>query len=659
MYIKQLDKNLANMIAAGEVVERPASAVKELCENSVDAGASSITVEIKGGGISMIKVTDNGCGIHPDDVENAFKRHATSKIATPEDLNNIYTFGFRGEALASIASVAKVTLYTRMAEFDEGMQACANYGEITDVSPMPGFVGTSIKIEDLFYTTPARLKFLKKEATEAGYIEETVRKTALAHPEVSFRLVADGKEKLFTPGDGNLKNTVFTIYGKQIASQLDPVDYKDDNIRVSGLVSNPVFTKKTRSMQIFFVNNRPVVSRMLITALEEAYKNIIPHTVHPVGIIKLDVPAGSIDINVHPAKLEVKFSDESRIYRAVYWAVKNALAKPVMPKITDKAPEKAETEIYTAGIKAATDHKPAMEDRAVQSSGNSNHSISKPAVQTGSFVRQQMSQQAQKLAEEFVATPVKKEENLPTYKFASDEKPTEEKIFKAAVKLELKPAEKASAEKQETFRIDAQQTAQVGQLIDKSGEFTVVGQIFCTYIIVEKGSDVILIDQHAAHEHINYAKLLKQSEQSSVISQSLLAPEIVRLSPAEKVAALDNREFFAVAGFEIDDFGNNDICIRSVPQVIEIDEITPVFEEILSNFRQGKVDVTDEMRRRALYTVACRSSIKAGKRMTPKEMEALVRDLFEIDKTVTCPHGRPAWVVMDKTFIEKQFKRLM
>ena len=658
MYIKQLDKNLANMIAAGEVVERPASAVKELCENSVDAGASSITVEIKGGGISMIKVTDNGCGIHPDDVENAFKRHATSKISTPDDLNNIYTFGFRGEALASIAAVAKVTLYTRMAEFDEGMQACANYGEINDVTSMPGFVGTSIKIEDLFYTTPARLKFLKKEATEAGYIEETVRKTALAHPEVSFRLITDGKEKLFTPGDGNLKNTVFTIYGKQMSEQLESVDFKDDNIRVTGLISNPVFTKKTRSMQIFFVNNRPVVSRMLMTALEEAYKNIIPHTLHPVGIIKLDVPAGSIDINVHPAKLEVKFSDESRIYRAVYWAVKNALAKPVMPKITDVAQSENK---QRDGIKAATEHKPVMADKTVKSSGHGYTEIKKPAEQTGVFNRPDISQQAQKFAQEFVAKLPKKEEPQTVYKFSSNEKAETEKK-PAAETIDSDKVSKQVAtqpENTENLRINPQQTVQVAQLIDKSGDFTVVGQIFCTYIIVEKGSDVLLIDQHAAHEHINYAKLVKQSQQASVVSQTLLAPEIVTLSPSEKATALENRDFFESAGFEIDDFGNNDICLRSVPQVMGVDEITSVFEEILSNFRQGRVDTTDEMRRRALYTVACRSSIKAGKRMTMQEMETLARDLFEIDKTVTCPHGRPAWVVMDKAFIEKQFKRLM
>lgn len=656
MYIKQLDKNLANMIAAGEVVERPASAVKELCENSVDAGASSITVEIKGGGISMIKVTDNGCGIHPDDVENAFKRHATSKIATPEDLNNIYTFGFRGEALASIASVAKVTLYTRMAEFDEGMQACANYGEITDVAPMPGFVGTSIKIEDLFYTTPARLKFLKKEATEAGYIEETVRKTALAHPEVSFRLITDGKEKLFTPGDGNLKNTVFTIYGKQIADQLDPVDYKDENIRVTGLISNPVFTKKTRSMQVFFVNNRPVVSRMLMTALEEAYKNIIPHTVHPVGIIKLDVPAGSIDINVHPAKLEVKFSDESRIYRAVYWAVKNALAKPVMPKITDETPLQKHTDF---DIKAATEHKPEMANRQVQMTSHTLHTPH-TAPQKSVAVPEKsgfesIAQRAREMAQNFVATPAKKAETQGSFNFASSEK-TEST---AADNPTVIKADSMPHQPPQNRNIDAAKTVQVGELVDKSGVFTVVGQIFCTYIIVEKGSDVILVDQHAAHEHINYAKLVKQSEQMSVTSQSLLAPEILTLSPAEKAIALENSEFFASAGFEIDDFGNNDICIRSVPQVMGIDSIAPVFEEILSNFKQGKVDITDEMRKRALYTVACRSSIKAGKRMTMQEMETLVRDLFEIDKTITCPHGRPAWVVMDKTFIEKQFKRLM
>lgn len=624
MFIKLLDKNLANMIAAGEVVERPASVVKELCENSVDAGAGVVTVEIAGGGLRFIKVTDNGCGIHPDDVESAFLRHATSKISKPEDLNNIYTLGFRGEALASIAAVAKVSLYTRCAAFETGVTCCANCGEITQSEETQGFIGTSIKVEDLFYTTPARLKFLKKDTTETGYVEETVRKTAIAHPEVSFRFIADGKEKLFTPGDSVLKNTVFTIYGKEAASQLFDINYSDGAVEVTGLAGNPVYTKKTRNMQMFFVNNRPVVNRMMSSALAEAYKGYIPGGVFPVGIIKLSVPANTVDINVHPAKLEVKFSDESRIYKAVYHGVRNALAKPVMPKIQY---EKASTEETAV--------------KSVYAQGKISAAVSEVNIE-------KIKPRSDEKFGRFVLNQ--------TYSLKRNSVSGEENGY--FMKAEA-PKKSGYAPYTETLRTAAEKPVQLGIEVDKTADFQIIGQLFMTYILLEKENELILIDQHAAHEHITYARLKEQYDKREITSQQLLSPLIMRAEPLEIAYAAENGGFLKELGFDIEPFGNSDLAVRALPQAVNIDEVESLVQEIINAAMDKKQNLDTAVQERALFTIACRSSIKAGKRLTYEEMNNLAEQLFNIDKTVTCPHGRPAWAAMDKTFIEKQFKRLM
>ena len=613
MFIKLLDKDLANMIAAGEVVERPASAVKELCENSIDAGASMVTVEIRGGGVRMIQVTDNGCGIHPEDVANAFLRHATSKISVPDDLDHIYTLGFRGEALASIAAVAKVELYTRTAEYEIGCQCAATCGNITEVQRLPGFVGTRIRAEDLFYNTPARMKFLKKASTEAGYVEEAVRKMALSHPEVSFRFVADGKEKLFTPGDGKLENAVFTIYGKDISGALLPVDYAEGGLGVTGLVSNPVYTRKTRSLQIFFVNNRPIISRMLTNALEEACKNLIPAGAHPAGIIKLSIPADTVDVNVHPSKLEVKFSDESKIYKAVYWAVKNALATPVIPQLLDPepeppAPQKPKSMTLREPVAGYAVCAPAAEQRPSESAVSPDVST-KPA-----FPPQRL-------------TEILSREYRP--------------VGQPAPKTQKKP---------EYMQIGVELAPEIG--------YNIIGQAFDTYILLQRGEDLIIIDQHAAHEHINYAKLVQQAETGGITVQQLLTPAVVRLEPAEKAFLLSQLPFFSEIGFEIEDFGNHDIAVRGVPEGIPFGEIEGTLTEVAEAAMQNKMNVETQDRQYALYTVACRASIKAGKKLTLPEMQNLADQLFAIDKTVTCPHGRPAWITMERHFIEKQFKRV-
>lgn len=637
MFIKLLDKNLANMIAAGEVVERPASAVKELIENSIDAGASLVTVEISGGGLKYIRVSDNGCGIHPDDVENAFMRHATSKISKPEDLDGIYTLGFRGEALASIAAVAEVSLYTRTAEFENGMTCGANYGVIENVTETPGFVGTELRVKNLFYNTPARLKFLKKDVTEAGYVEEVVKKTALAHPEVSFRFISGGKEKIFTPGDGNLLNTVFAIYGKATADQLLKVDAESDAVNIEGFVGNPVYTKKTRTMQLFYVNRRPIVSRLAANALEEAFKGVIPINTHPVCFLNISVPPEVVDVNVHPSKLEVKFSDEQRIYRAVYYAVKNALNVKIMPKLAEKedsAPEpRYEKPVSDSGMSAADMNSAAS------------FTLEKPTD----------------ISELYSEIP----RNLPAYTrlVANPQKPPVRsfKEFGSSysytdTKTDIK------AEKVENCQkniIKSENYVQIGVELGEKLGYNIIGQIFDTYILAEHGDELILIDQHAAHEHITYAKLIEGYRNKSIVSQTMLTPEVVTLSAVEKALLLENEDFFKNIGFEIENFGGNDIIVRSIPENTDIADIGTVITELLENLKNGRLDAGTAAAENALHTVACRASIKAGKKLDRREAENLVSALFAIDKTITCPHGRPAWFAIDKKFIEKQFKRIM
>ncbi|MBR5587158.1 MAG: DNA mismatch repair endonuclease MutL [Clostridia bacterium] len=599
MFIKLLDKNLSNMIAAGEVVERPASAVKEMIENSVDAGAGVVTVEISGGGLKMIKVTDNGCGIHPEDASAAFMRHATSKISKPQDLDAIYTLGFRGEALASIAAVAEVELYTRTAEFEVGMTASANYGEIENAVETPGFVGTSIKVTNLFYNTPARLKFLKRESTEAGYCEEAVRKTALAHPEVSFRFISDGKEKLFTPGDGILKNTIFTLYGKSTLESMNEFSREDDGIKVTGFVSDITGAKKTRSMQMFFVNNRPVVSKMMANAVEEACKGMIPNGMHPAAIVKIAIPATEVDINVHPAKLEVKFSDEGRIYRAIYHAAKNSFAVPEMPKI-DIVPEPVPT--------------PA--------------SVLRPEIKPEPTVMKQPDIGYQPTARPAVPI-VNQQKFVPVFKKAT------------------KPVVMAQPEKVQTKIED-----------EKIADYRIVGQIFDTYILVERGDEMLLVDQHAAHEHINFGRLKEQYDEGKVSSQQLLAAKSVNLSPIEKATLSENADLLEQMGFECEDFGGNSVMVRGVPEAVNPEKIGDVLSEILEMINNHKADLTTERKMKMLETMSCRGSIKAGKKLSFAEMQNLVQKLFEIEKTVNCPHGRPAIVAVSKDFVEKQFCRI-
>ncbi|MBQ3053335.1 MAG: DNA mismatch repair endonuclease MutL [Clostridia bacterium] len=632
MLVKVLDPQLANMIAAGEVVERPSSVAKELCENAIDAGASSVTVEIQGGGLKRLSVTDNGSGIHPDDMETAFLRHATSKISSPKDLEAIFTLGFRGEALASIAAVAKVTMTSRMEGAGEGKSVIMEGGKLISSEICGCPVGTRTLVENLFYNTPARMKFLKKDYTEAGYVEEVVRKLALAHPEISFRFISDGKEKVFTPGDGSIEGAAYAIYGKDVQSGMVPVSYSDGGITVSGLTGNLTLYRKNRALQCFFVNNRCIVSRTLTLAVEEAYKGLIPVGTFPVTILKVEINPSLVDVNVHPAKLEVKFFEENKIYSAVYWAVKNATHQKLTPKIDAEKPEEKNIP-YTAPL-------------------------NNPSISNGSY-----GADSGKKATGFEYQPTKQEkeefDKLNTQNIIRQEfKNYGDTLAQMPYEENTQIPKDTKTDNQGAYKkindIEFIQTA----VIDSEDNYKILGQLFNTYILVEEGDKLVLIDQHAAHERLIYEKLVKEKGEKQIMPQMLLVPEVVSLTPVELSIVTENKEFFENLGWELEPFGDNDIAVRAVPYVITKEQTKDTLIEIIEGLKSGKQSSLTEKEDRIMYTIACRSAIKGHDALTLTEMQELVKRVKESDKTITCPHGRPVSTIVTKAFIEKLFKRL-
>lgn len=638
--IQVLDSALSNMIAAGEVVERPMSVVKELCENAIDAGATAVTVEISGGGLEMMRISDNGSGIAPEEVQTAFLCHATSKISKPDDLTEIRTLGFRGEALASICAVARVEVRTKAYGYDFGVSCKLEAGEVLYQEETGCAQGTVMTVRDLFFNTPARKKFLRKDYTEAGYIEEAVRKLSLAHPEISFRYINENKEKIFTPGDARLENTALCLYGKDVARELLPIQNEYEGIRVEGLAGNISLYKKNRSMQTFFVNNRCIVNRAMAAALEEAYKGLLAGGCFPVATVKVFVDPSCVDVNVHPAKLEVKFINESAVYKAVYWAVKNALsankitpmlsAEPTVESQTESVPIQVvapprETVIQTETRTAENPPQPYPQPRQTVAPF-------RPAAQSGLGVR---------------------EEYIPPRQVT----PTEQQTMTAvsAEQHQNAPTRQAAETPQQTQAVE--EVKQTGLSLEQLRDYRVIGQLFATYILLEQDGKLIVIDQHAAHERLIYERLVQERSRRAVSPQQLLVPEVVSLTPVEKGFVLEHLELFAELGFEAEDFGSGDIALRSVPAEVETKCIADMFTEVVTLGMKNANSLTPEVQERMLYTVACRAAIKASKILTVQEMEQLVEDVMKTPNTLTCPHGRPVTVALDKTFMEKLFKR--
>ena len=605
--IHVLDKSVSNMIAAGEVVSRPASAVKELIENAMDAGAKNITVEIKNGGISFLSVTDDGSGIEEDDILTAFMPHATSKIASAKDLDSIMTYGFRGEALSSIAAVSRITLVTKTLDADEAVKLELEGGEVKGSETVGAKTGTHIAVSDIFFNTPARYKFLKKDSAEAAAVTDVVQKAALSRPDISVRYISSGREAFKTQGDGNLLNAVYSLFGGDIAKHMIKVDYSDSGVRVTGYSGTAAVARPNRNMQIFFVNGRSVVSRTVSFALSEAYKNQLTVGRFPSAVLNIEVDPSAVDVNVHPSKTEVKFTDEKAIYDAVYWGVKNMLyEKPYVPAVE------------------SITKKPAEPVRPAQTEA--------PKEQNPIVARVQKSLDTfEKKSGFHKIEPVKKEASKT---FAAEER----------VKYEPKPEEKP-----------AQQTIAA----EETDDFTLIGQVFGTYLIAQKGSDMLLIDQHAAHERLNYEALKKKRDENEPAGQLFLVPEVISLSDSDMVVWEENREFFKSIGFETDKMGENDIMIRSAPYGTDVSDSGDVIREILTLLSDKRHDNRRTyLEERAMYTVSCKAAIKANMAISPLEQRELIKKVLALPGINTCPHGRPIMIKMTKEKIEKEFKRI-
>ena len=640
--INVLDISIANMIAAGEVVERPSSVVKELVENSIDAGAKHITVEIKNGGMSYIRVTDDGCGIESDDVRTAFLPHATSKIKTSEDLNRIYTLGFRGEALSSIASVAKVEIYTKTKDAHVGKRLLIEGGTVLEEDDAGCPLGTTIIVRNLFYNTPARQKFLKKDATEASYVSDVISKIVLGNPSVSIKYISNSKN-ISTSGDGNLKNSIYAIYGKDYLNHLLEVDFSDENIQITGYVGNSSLARKNRNYQTFFINGRNIQSKTMSVALSEAYKNTIMTGQFPFAVLNVKVNSAFVDVNVHPTKMEVRFSDDKKIFDAIYWAAKNALnEKKHIPEIKTEKPKI----VYESAINPKTVKQSEinfLKDAFVADAPKKEVSVKKNI--TINDILPERKQESKVLSD--AIGKIKNE-------YLKDEKETKNDSFVREIPKEepVKKEEPIKAEEEKTHK-----ETKKSYLPDV--DFKVVGQVFSTYIIVEMEGEMHIIDQHAAHERLYFEQFLKDLNEGKIYSQMMLVPHTVNLTDIEFNRVIENMDFFKKVGFVIEEFGTNVIIVREVPETLvdaALNDLMADLIEIVSR-TDGKMHTDAEIE--ALHTMACKRAIKGNRTLTQNEMEKLVSDVFNLENINTCPHGRPIEMKMTKKELEKNFKRIV
>ena len=631
--ILQLPPHIANLIAAGEVVERPASVVKELVENAVDAGATKVTVEIKDGGMTFLRVTDNGCGMSAEDARTAFLRHATSKLRTAEDLAAISQMGFRGEALAAIASVSRIDLMTKTADQLAGTSLHLEAGTVTEESEAGCPDGTTIIIRDLFFNTPARMKFMKSDTVEGGRVAAAVQLQALAHPDVAITFLRDGKQVLTTPGTGGLEAAVYCVYGRECA-QMVKVDSRWEQYHLTGYVSKPTDARPSRSLQTFFVNGRPVKSKIMIAALEEAYRNRIMVGKFPACVLHLLLPANMVDVNVHPAKTEVKFLSEKAVFDSIHYGVLGALNQTAdRPQVQFKpqTPPVQRTAATPVPPKAAS---PApKKDPFFRTMTAEEYKAFSAAMQDAPRPRQEAAVAAAGKIERGAVVPMREQAILPRVSQPAAPKPP-------AAPAPL-PAEPEMEQ----------------QALDMPAEipWRMVGELYNAYIIVQQGEEGFLIDKHAAHERILFEKL--KANQEAISSQVLLTPVTVRLAPSAAAELMANGELLSDLGFEIEEFGDNTLLLRQIPMDLGPELAAEAVESIAADLLSGRREEKNQVRDEILHTVACKAAIKAGWKNDEAELLALVRQVMADDNLKYCPHGRPICVSLSKKQLEKQFKR--
>ena len=715
-----LDELTINKIAAGEVIERPASVVKEMVENSIDAGATSITVEIKNGGISFIRITDNGKGIAKDDTEIAFERHATSKIRQASDIETIHSMGFRGEALASIAAVANVELITKTANDEIGTRLVVEAGKVLEHEEIGCKTGTSITVRNLFFNTPVRYKFLKKDFTESGYIEDAITRLALVNPNIAFKLINTGKTIIQTAGNGDIQAVIYGIYGKNIAENVLKVDYTYEDIHISGVIGKPEIARSNRSNQLFFVNNRYVKDKTLSGAIEKGFKGLLTIGKYAFSILNIEMDPSKVDVNVHPAKLEVRFSDESKIFKSVYHAVNDTLLKNDLIKNSDRGEEKnnlGTTSLFgnRSTIGAEINNNRFNSLLELQRKIKEDLEKSKKDINYNPFKKEEEEKEEINKTEEtktiVTTNPVEETthvETEPKVENTNNSVKTEEVVTepKEDKKLDIKELEEASKEidkqienltnnnikeeeKKESFdemyfkifgtkppKIEDDNQKQEPQAITKEDNTTLfdnieddykykqqykfIGIVFNTYIIFEMDDEMYIMDQHAAHEKVMYEKYMKSIDLGSVARQQLSPPLIITLSAEESQIVNSHYDEFYRLGFEISDFGGNEYAISCIPAELPGISSENVLIDVLTSLSKEK-DIEDApgIFYEKVASMACKSAVKGGRRITETEAYKLVCDLFTLDNPFCCPHGRPTIIKTKKSELEKQFGRIV
>jgi len=622
-----LDEYTINKIAAGEVVDRPASIVKELVENSIDAGATQISVEIKSGGIKYLKITDNGSGIKKDDVQIAFERHATSKIRKEEDILNITSMGFRGEALASVAGIAKVTLMTRNKDEQIGTKYIIEGGNEITFEDIGWNQGTTIIVENVFYNVPARYKFLKKDYTEAGYIEDSITRLALIHPEISFRYINNGKNIITTIGDGKIETVVYNIFGKEAMQNLVPVNYEYEGRKITGVIGNPNLSRSTRQNEFTYINSRFVKDKMMSKALEDAFEQSLSIGKFPFAVINVQINPSEVDVNVHPAKLEVKFQDEQVIYSTIYHGVKNAVKsyEESISPFRERTVNLYKTDITKYNIAGNQDNNYSSNQavNAVMDHVDNVYNITVQNNETGTNV----------------------------------EEDTQSDSYNNENSFEYSIPDIANSYNQE--KIDINQTVQeVVQEVEKSKiNYKFVGNVFNTYIIIEINERMYIIDQHAAHERLLYERIKDNYYSKSRETQMLLIPTLVELKNSEKEMVDKNKEMFEDTGFIIEDFGDNGIKISGIPNVGYDLDYKEMFLDGVDELMGASKTTKEEKEKRFLATLACKAAVKGNMGITKEEQISLLDEMMKLDNPFTCPHGRPTAYEISKYEIERKFLR--